>query len=390
MLRCSPVFLLHGAVRFRAAGGFSARFLNLCESGGFRVWDLRQDEAGVTGYVSPRDYRALRLAARSAGMRLCTTEKHGLPFLLRRYRNRVGLAVGAAICVLLAVFCSGFLWSVDTTGAETIGKAEILAAAGQLGLYPGARKPKARGEALASSLVQQLDDRLSWAAVNIIGTRAMLEVREAEREQPETDPPWGDPCDLVADFSGELLSIEVFSGRKANREGNGVKTGDLLISGVREDSEGKRYLYEARGVVTALHDDVRTLSSPGTGDVRTVRAVRAVPVLHLWHLSLPLWFFPLGKDYTAFSETRSAVLRGVTLPFSLETKTRVYWQTRQTDLTPLLYDSFVCALNDAYLRSRLLSGDVRVETENDVCRVTQRSQLIDFMGVKRPLQTKVD
>ena len=118
--------------------------------------------------------------------------------------------------------------------------------------------------------------------------------------------------------------------------------------------------------------------------------LRTVPVLHLWHLTLPLWFFPRGGDYTAFDDVRSVSLRGVTMPFSLETKTRVYWQTRQTDLVPVLFDSFVCALNDAYLRTLLLSGEVRVQTDNDTCRLTQQSRLIDFMGVPRPIRKTDD
>ncbi len=390
MLLLSPTSFLRGAVRFHAAGGFPARFLNLCESGKLRVWDLRQDETGVSGFVSPGDYRKLRLAAKSAGMRLYSAEKRGLPFYRQRCRARLGLFAGAAVCLLLAVFCSGFLWSVDTTGAETLGKPEILAAAAEIGLYPGAKKPKERGEILAAALVKQLDGKLRWAAVNIIGSRVMLEVREQSDIQPETDPPYGDPCDLVADFSGQLLSIEVFSGRKANQEGNGVKTGDLLISGVREDREGKRHYYEARGVVTALYDDVRELCAARTGDVKTARAVRRVPVLRLWHLALPLWFFPRGGDYTAFSATRSVCLRGVVLPFSLETKTRVYWTTQSADCVPLLFDTFVLSQNDAYRSSLLLAGDVSLQNEGDLCRVTQRSRLISFMGVQRPLEPKND
>ena len=390
MTPLSPASFLRGAVRFRAAGGFPARFLNLCESGSLRVWDLRQDETGVSGFVTPGDYRKLRLASKSAGMRLRAAEKRGLPFYKKRCRARSGLFAGAAVCVVLAVFCSGFLWSVDTTGAETLGKAEILAAAADIGLYPGAKKPKARGEALAAALVQRLDGKLSWAAVNIIGSRVMLEVRETADEQPETDPPYGAPCDLVADFSGQILSIDVFRGRKANREGNGVKAGDLLISGVREDREGKSYYYEARGVVTALHDDARELRFSTTESFKTVCAVRRVPVLRLWHLAIPLWFFPRGGDYTAFSETRSVCLRGVTLPFSLETKTRVYWAAQSAGCAPLLFDSFLLSLNDAYQNSLLLSGDVSVQSEGAFCRVTQRSRLIDYMGVQRPLSAKED
>ena len=378
--------LLFGAVRFCATGGFSARFLNLCDSGKLHVWDLRQDEEGVCGFVSARDYRRLRTTAKKAGMRLCCVEKRGLPFFLRRNRNRWGLLAGAWMCVLLAVWTSGFLWTVETGEIGSANAQEILSAAAQIGLFSGARKPKENGEDLAIALRRQMDGALSWAAVNIKGGRVVIEAREAEKLETLPEEPFGDPCDLVADFDGLLLQLEVHSGEKKNEVGNGVKKGDLLISGTRIDREGKAHLYEARGIATALHEDARMLHFPTKTTLLKLTAVRRVPVLHLWHLSVPLGFFPRGETFTACRRTVRAALHSVTLPFSVEWRTRYYWREDEAESVPLAFDSFLLSLDDAYRSTRVLEGSVSIETVNGICTLTQRSRVIDFIGVKRAIR----
>lgn len=378
--------LLCGVVSFRAAGGFSARFLNLCDSMHLRVWDLQSEKAGVRGCALARDYRLLRLAAGKAGMQLSCTGKHGLPFFLRRSRARWGLAVGVALCVLLAVWTSFFLWSVETGETAGANDSEILAAAAQIGLFPGAKKPRRSGEDLAVGLQKQMDGALSWAAVNIKGGRVVIEARPAAKLETLPDPPFGKPCDLVADFDGLLLQLEVHSGVRANREGNGVKRGDLLISGTRRDREGKAHYYEARGVAAALHEDVRVLQFPQETALDRLVAVRRLPVLHLWHLAAPLGCFPRGGTYTACSRTRQARLHGVTLPFALEWRTRYYWTKEQSDCAPLALDSFVLSLGESYRRTRVLSGTVTAETKDGICTLTQRSRVIDFIGVQRSIK----
>ena len=381
---------LFGFVRFRVSGGFPARFLNLCESESLRVWHLQKYASGVTALVACRDYRRLHLAARQAGMTVCCLEKHGLPFWLRQHRSRAGLLVGGVCFAILAVLCSGFVWSVETTGAQQVSTADILAAAAKIGLFPGAGKPDENGEVLAIRLQEEMDGALSWAAVNLIGSRCVIEVRDAEKQTTLPDPPFGAPSDLVADFDGQILSMEVHSGIRANAVGNGVKKGDLLISGTRTDREGNPYYYDARGVVTALHDDQRMMQGTLRPQLLVPRAVCRVRVLHLWHLSLPLGLFPFGKTYTAYSDRAFLTLHGVTLPFSLETRTRIYWTPQTADGTALLFDAFVSSCNKAFRRTRVLSGEVTVATKNDRCTVSQHSRVIDFMGVSRPLQAKED
>ena len=221
--------LLFGYVRFCAYGGFAERFVNLCDLQKVKVRSLSFNEERLEGFVTARDYKKLRPVAKRSGMRLSCLSKHGLPFFLFRNRNRVGLAIGAAFFAVFMCIMSLFLWSVDTVGSERLSREEILSVAKSFGLREGAFIPKIDVHELSDSMITEMNGKLLWAAVNISGCRAVIEVRDYI-QKPESKT-YGEPCNIVADFDGLLLSLQVYNGTKANREGNGVKKGDLLISG---------------------------------------------------------------------------------------------------------------------------------------------------------------
>ncbi|MBQ4366254.1 MAG: hypothetical protein II804_08335, partial [Clostridia bacterium] len=69
-------------------------------------------------------------------------------------------------------------------------------------------------------------------------------------------------------------------------------------------------------------------------------------------------------------------------------RTRCYWAACEAEAAPLAFDSFVLALNERYRATRVLSGEVSAATADGVLTLTQRSRVIDFMGVKRPVAAR--
>ena len=177
-------------------------------------------------------------------MKLFCISKYGLPFILFKNRNRVGLAVGAAFFVLFMSIMSLFVWSIETVGSERISEAEIVSVAEEYGLRTGCFRPALDVHEISDGMIKSLNGRLLWAAVNVSGSRAVIEVRDYI-EKPESKT-YSEPCNLIADFDGLLLSLEVHNGTKANFEGNGVKKGDLLISGIVENRDLSSVFHEAR------------------------------------------------------------------------------------------------------------------------------------------------
>lgn len=378
-------FLL-GYVKFGAVGGFRERFVNLCEQKKLSVRSLVFEDERLEGFVSAHDYKKLRSVAKQSGMKLFCISKYGLPFLLFKNRNRVGLAVGAAFFVLFMSIMSLFVWSIETVGSERISEAEIVSVAEEYGLRTGCFRPALDVHEISDGMIKSLNGRLLWAAVNVSGSRAVIEVRDYI-EKPESKT-YSEPCNLIADFDGLLLSLEVHNGTKANFEGNGVKKGDLLISGIVENRDLSSVFHEARGTVTALHNDTVTAKEPLKGQQKRYIAKRSVYSLKLFWLKIPLGFFKNGGSYDEFKSENEFRLDSHPMPFSLEKKTRLYY-TVESESRGLekenVFDEYTRSYYEKYKNTNVLKTSISVKNNGKELIVSGNSCCVDFMGVKQKI-----
>lgn len=389
MISLSEIFrLFFGYVRFRASGGFCERFANLCDLRRLKVRSLCFKGNSLEGFVAARDYIKLRQVAKTSGMKLSCISKHGLPFFVFRHRNRAGLVVGAAFFVIFMSIMSLFVWSVDADGSEKISREEILEVACEYGVKPGAFRPSIEAHETAGRIVNKLNGRLLWAAVNISGSRAVVETRDYI-QKPESKT-YTSPCNIVADFDGLLLSLEVHNGTKANTLGNGVKKGDLLISGIVESRAGESFFREARGVITALHTDELSLNSSEVNEYKRYSSSEQVFELTIFHLRIPLGFFrKTENEYDEFKREKILKLNGVELPFSLTVITRAEYEDAGGKGTPekeLLFDDYTRTAYEKYKNTDILSTKLLVTKEKGSLSLKSESECIDYMGEKQLLK----
>ena len=118
-----------GFVKFRAGGGFSERFVNLCNLSGIPLWDITYDGDNVFACTTIDGYKKIISCARKSGMTTKSLKRVGLPFILFRFRSRSGLAIGLALMMLTLSILSGRIWIIDVTGNEIVPDEEIIAAA---------------------------------------------------------------------------------------------------------------------------------------------------------------------------------------------------------------------------------------------------------------------
>ena len=378
---------LSGSVTFQARGGFPERFLNLCNVRGVELLAPQMAEKTLTATVRRKDYRRLRDIAKRSGMSLRAVEKRGLPFFLRRNKARLALPAAAGVFLLLAVFLSGFVWSVDCEGCENVSRSEVLEVMEDLGLRPGVWRKTLDTAALGQAAMHALSGRVSWVGVNISGTRAVAEVHDyIDRGEDET---FGAPANIVADFDGLLLSLKTFNGQPVARAGSGVRKGDLLISGVRTDRYGKAHFYEARGVATVLHSSTLSTEAPKNSAFTGYQKIQTVPALRFLHLTIPMGLFPPGRTFDRFTETRQAELGGVPLPLWIVRQTRCY-RTDKAEETPLplLLDDHVRAAETKYAATNVLDAALKLKPSGDRLRLTETRTCIDFAGIKEEIELK--
>lgn len=274
--------LLRGYVEWRITGAFPERMLNLCAQNRLMFWHLRrEDEISFTFRTALSDRARVRELADRTMCDARELARRGLGAAGLSLRKRWGFLLGLAFCLLAVAVFSRFVLVVEVTGNETVSDAVILSQLRCLGLKPGVYGPGIERKQIANRALIAMPE-LSYMAINIRGTRAVVQVREAVKAPDLLKERV--PADVVACADGIIVDIRVDAGRGLFKAGDIVAEGEVLISGTLD-------LQEPEGGTVDL----------GSLVVRAVGSVRA----RTWRTleeSVPLTV--AGKCYTGGEKTR--------------------------------------------------------------------------------------
>ena len=339
MLSVSFVRWLFGYVTFIVLNpsgreGSAERFLNLAARMGINLWKINKKDGVFSAAVRAAQYWDLRGPARKAGIRLRVKARRGLPFFLKKCSHRKGLFAGGAVFFLILMVMPMYVWSVNISGNSAIPEGEIRAAASELGLEPGALKSRIQPLDLQQKLMLKFPD-ISWLTVNTHGCVVTIELEEKVKlpEIIQEDQ----YCNIKAARSGQVISIDATVGQAQVNPGDAVAEGQLLISGVLEDSFGGTQFLGSIGALTLILSSQgstggkviaetdrilrvevplkKTVEKP-TGDVVVRRSLK------LFGVQLPLSFsgIPDG-EYRREVSSSPLTSGGTILPISIFTET---------------------------------------------------------------------
>ena len=240
---------LFGYVNFRASGGMTDRFFNLCTANGISLWNIKNIGGIITASTTIGGYLAIRPVCKKSGMRAICIEKKGFPFFIKKNKKRVGILVGTFVFAMIIFVLSQFVWSVSVVGNSTLEEDFLLEKFESYGVKVGTRVSKLELEEASKKATNEIET-LSWATVNKRGNVVVIEVRE--KVQPPEMYDDSIPTNVVASEDGVIISIDVLEGKKSVVVGSAVVKGDLLISGVVSYKNGTEFLTHADGFVKAL------------------------------------------------------------------------------------------------------------------------------------------
>ena len=143
-------------------------------------------------------------------------------------------------------------------GNETIETDELVSELAAAGLFRGSFLPRLDREAVAIDL-RRGDDRIAFATVNLRGTVAYVQVRESA-EFPQSTAP--SPANLVAKCDGIITLPLIFEGECLVSEGEVVRAGQILASGVIDSEKHGYRVTRAAGQVMARTVRTYTVTVP--------------------------------------------------------------------------------------------------------------------------------
>lgn len=348
MLIIELIRWLFGYINFQASEGFPDRFINLCTNNSIPLWNIQNIGGNLSASTTIEGYLNIRSSAKKSGMKLRVKEKKGLVFFLKKHKRRVGIVIGAFICLIIFTILSQFVWNVSVVGNDKLETDFILNAFEDYGIKIGTRVTKEQMKEAAEKAVIDIA-ALSWATINQKGTVLVIEVREKVDVPQMYDN--SKPTNVIAKEDGVILSLDILYGNAEAKIGSAISKGDLLISGVVNHPDGSQSLIHADGHIKAL---VKKNKITNSNAFSLYKLQNESERKNLFFFGLKL---PFGKkvpetfftEHKSFLETDEMQLPlGIITEYGAEFSADKFEKTESLQKKLALYDNalYVCDLLD--------------------------------------------
>ena len=310
---------IYGYVLFIVKGGNIETFINLSIRRRINFWDIKRSGNTLYSKVIAKEYKSLHKISKQAKAQIRVKKKHGLPFIINRYRLRLGFFLGIFLYAGIIYALSLYVWEIKVTGNKNIPSEEILQAMSELGVSSGTLKSHIDVPMVNQYAMIKLPS-LSWISVNISGSFVDVSVKEKADipEIVEEDK----PCNIKAVSDGQIERIETYKGTCVVGVGDAVVKGQLLINGVVEDYFGSNNFVHADGKIFAktrrkLSEEIITskIDCKDTGKVINRYKIKILGV----EIPFRLWE-NTDDTYRLEIENYKFCFFGVSLPISVYTE----------------------------------------------------------------------
>lgn len=237
-----------GSVCIKVKNGYVEKFINFCMNDNVYLWGVRHTEDGLVAWLCVEDFFKLRPIVKKSGVKIVVLKHFGLPFLIKRWKKRKVMMIGACLFFVCLYILSNYIWFIEVTGTKAVSDEQILEIAKEYGLKRGAHSDEFSSKSIERELLIRFPE-LAWVGINTKGTKVDIEV--VEKVMPIVEEM--NSYDLIASKDGVITECIVFQGVPMVKVGDIVKEGDLLIKGAESynNIHTDNDTMKAKGIVKA-------------------------------------------------------------------------------------------------------------------------------------------
>ncbi len=236
-----------GYLRIRVSGFSPERFMNLCSNRDVLLWDIVRDGDGYIMCVSLQSFYQLKAIVRKTRTKVVIIERCGLPFLVPVMQKRRVFMAGLFLAVAFWYFSTWFVWDIEVSGNYRITTDQMESFLKNQSVRTGMRKNELDIGNLEKEIRKQFP-LVTWTSAKLDGTKLLISVKEndapilSEGDLKQTVT----GTDLLAEYSGRIVSMVVRSGVPAVSIGDEVEAGAVLVDGkvpvYNEDGTVREYI----------------------------------------------------------------------------------------------------------------------------------------------------
>ena len=285
--------LARGYVRFTVTDGFPETFFAECKKREVELWGVSSVARGLSATVKKENISLLYECAKKAGMEININKRGGLLYVISRYRLRIGVPVGFLLGLIVFLFLTSVVWSIEIYGNETISEYDITEVLNENNVKVGSFTENIDCKAVELELQERIDG-IMVVTVNIFGCKVFVGVTEGISAPEITDEK--QYTNLVAAKDGEIVRYDVLEGDGELKVGSPVVKGDLLVSGVEALKDNTVRYVHAKALVIARTSTVISTNTALNFNARKISSLSDRYLFYLFGLKIPLWFASDSSD----------------------------------------------------------------------------------------------
>ena len=319
--------LLCGYLYVRVTAPNPEKLLNLCAAKGIGIWRVSVRGSVVYFKIGITSFKKLRNYKRRIPCRIHITQKVGLPFFIAKNKKRYGMLCGVIIFFIIINLMSSCIWNICISGNKDIKSRDILNSLNKIGIYEGVSVSKIDPEEKRNELLL-VQKGLSWAAVNIEGSKITVDVTETKAWEEKNNS----ASNFIAAEDAIIKKIEIKNGVTKIKVGDTVHKGQLLVSGIKEYDDGSVDFVKSMGSIYAeVKHTFKTVQPLKVTEFIKTGEKTQKKALRFFNFEIPLFLGGVEKPYIAYSQEEKISSGESYLPIKIITKK--FLKTKQTTYT---------------------------------------------------------
>lgn len=251
---------IRGIITFEVITPQPELFINTLKNSMVSVSGLSCRKNKVCGNVYRKDFDEIRALAEKFNSQISIKEKIGGIFIINRYKMRTGIITGIVLASAMVGYLSNVVMNIEVYGNKNMTDKQLISILSDYGISIGTFIPNVDLRETERKIVSSIDN-IAWIGIRSSGSRIQVEISEVS-ETPEMVPT-SVPCNIVSSRDAQIVEIRnVHMGMLVPMLYEGVKKGDLLISGTVEDGKGGVYYSHAMGEIIGRYNEEVVFHQP--------------------------------------------------------------------------------------------------------------------------------
>ncbi|MGN0667225.1 MAG: sporulation protein YqfD [Huintestinicola sp.] len=369
------------------------KVINTLRSMNVQMLGLRVSKDRLYGYTRKCDFPYLRQFTDSRRLSLEVTDEQGILTVIKKYRWRFGFIAGLVLAVMMISFLSDRVMIIEISGNEDISDDRILSLLSDAGISTGSSLSAVDLRQAERDIVC-MEKGIGWIGIRNTGSRVVVEVSELT-EKPEMEHK-NTPCNIVAKCDGQIKNVRVYSGMLTVMVGDGVRKGDVIVSGTVDTKFGRSYYVHSIAEITGIYTRKMTFSQKLVSDEQLPDGEEVRKALCIFGRRIPLGGGKITGQYEYYENETPLTLGKITFPISLIEMHYTMMRTQTVTRTEEQAETLIMQRIEKY-ESDLISDEgiitdrqLKKTVEGDTVTITAEYTLEGEIGTERQILAKYE